>query len=1169
MTRILLTLALMLGINCAYGQDFVNLSQRELSIDSMLPTYSFIQNIGRDYADKDYNVTLEYPEFAVMTKDEIARYKKIVGNVKPGEMPEINKYIGVERKVGQLNVSFVPIVFRDHKYMKLVSFKPVVEEVFKPQTRKAKTAPTERYAKHSVLAQGKWVKIRVPSTGFYAITAEAAKKVGFNDISKVKVYGYGGALQPEVLDGNYLSETDDLKEIPTYQNGNKKVFFAQGPVSWSSPTITTRTLNTYSLYGYYFLTEGDEPMMMNIDDFTKKYYPSNGDYHALYEKDEFSWYHGGRNFYESSPITSSGKTYSLPTAGHCANGQLAVTVTADAIANVSVEFNGTSVGSITVPKPAAYAKANVGTRVFTVDNIAASNSIKLVTGSSATVRLDNITLTFKEPTPMVDLNGSSVKEPEYVAHIDNQDLHADSIYQMVIIVPENEKVKSQAMRLKELHEKEGMRVKVVPAYELYHEFSSGTPDANAYRRYMKMLYDKNEGDNMPRYLLLFGDCAWDNRMIINDWKQSKPEDYLLCYESDNSFSETVCYILEDYFGFLDDGEGANHKTTKPDLGIGRLTAQTEDEAKVMVDKIIDYANNANAGDWQNVICMIGDDANNNMHMDDAEAVAQMIETNHPGYNVKRYYTDAYTLEKTSTGNAYPEVTRDLRNQMTNGALLMNYTGHGKADQLSHEKILTLSDFESNSTKALPMWVTASCDIMPIDSKSTNIGEASMLNSKGGAVAFLGTTRTVYANYNRKINMFYTKYVLDSTDGRQNTIGDALRLAKNSLVDDKSQQDISENKLHFVLLGDPAMRLACPAQQIKIESINGKPVGDDIFRMPAGSTADISGCILKNGDVDSTFNGKIMGTVKDAIETIVCHDWDGCGKQFEYQDYTSTIYNGSDSVKNGRFTFHIAIPLDISYSDQTGKMTLYAVSSDKESTANGTFDKYVLNGSEIESNDSIGPSIYCYLNSPSFVDGGNVNTTPFFYAEINDKDGVNTSSSGIGHDMVLIIDGDMYQTYNLNDYFQYDFGTYTSGKLSYVLPELTEGPHSLVFRAWDMQNNSSSTKLSFNVVKGLDSKIYDIYATENPARYNTQFVLLYDRPGTPVDITFEVYDILGRLIWRKTENNVYTNGTYYMTWDLQSNNHQDVGTGVYLYRARIACDGGSETLKAKKLIVVRQ
>lgn len=55
-------------------------------------------------------------------------------------------------------------------------------------------------------------------------------------------------------------------------------------------------------------------------------------------------------------------------------------------------------------------------------------------------------------------------------------------------------------------------------------------------------------------------------------------------------------------------------------------------------------------------------------------------------------------------------------------------------------------------------------------------------------------------------------------------------------------------------------------------------------------------------------------------------------------------------------------------------------------------------------------------------------------------------------MELVIDGSIEFTYSLNDFFTYDFGDYRSGSLGYTLPELTEGEHSLSFRAWDVLNN---------------------------------------------------------------------------------------------------------------------
>ncbi len=235
-------------------------------------------------------------------------------------------------------------------------------------------------------------------------------------------------------------------------------------------------------------------------------------------------------------------------------------------------------------------------------------------------------------------------------------------------------------------------MRIVPADELYNEFSSGTPDANAYRRYLKMLYDRAEtDDDMPRFLLLFGDGAWDNRMLSSNWRGYNPDDFLLCFESENSFSETECYVTDDFFCMLDEGEGASLTVSdKGDLAVGRLPARTEDEARVMVDKIIGYTTNTYAGAWQNTICFMGDDGDYNRHMGDAEAVAQMVQKNWPDYQLKRIHWDAYQRSSSSTGFSYPDVTNLIRQQMQAGALIMNYTGHGAPYTMSHELVINLS-----------------------------------------------------------------------------------------------------------------------------------------------------------------------------------------------------------------------------------------------------------------------------------------------------------------------------------------------------------------------------------------------------------------------------------------------------------------------------------------------
>ena len=1174
----------MLILCCHLGmraQDFIDLTADEVRIDSLLPVYTWQKPLGRQYADSVYTVKIEYPEFEEMTKAEIERYQKISG--KPlGEWPEITQTVGVSRKQGVLDVSFVPLVFRDGKYQKLVSFKLNVrgtrkEERGERNVRRA--GESERYAEHSVLRDGSWAKISIPESGIYQLTDALLKKAGFADPSKVKIYGYGGALQPEKLTGDYLAETDDLREVPTITIGGRRLFYGVGPVTWAARDALTRTRNPYSDVGCYLLTASDgEPLTVDSAAFAAAYYPSNNDYHSLYEVDDFAWYHGGRNLYDKT-LYKAGVPQNYTLTSNGTSGSLTVVLSYDGNFEGTVAVNDSVIDKLNVTVSLdTYTEAAARMWTYRLHNLKpGDNTVTITQTNGKNLRLDYLALTSDTPKPMPALSTTAFAEPSFVYRFQNQDHHADSAVDMVIIIPTSMKWLNQAERIKKLHEeRDGLSVRIIPADELYHEFSSGTPDATAYRRYMKMLYDRAQTDaEMPRFLLLFGDGAYDNRMLTSEWSGYDPDDFLLCFESDNSFSHVYCYVSDDFYGLLDDEEqieeGSGNKSYlgKPDVAVGRFSARTPEEAKVLVDKTVSYANNEFAGAWQNTVCMMGDDGNNNSHMATADRVANLVENTYPGFNVQKIYWDAYTRTTSSTGDSYPDVTRLIKQQMADGALVMNYSGHGAAYAMSHELVLRTPDFAEATSLRLPLWLTASCDIMPFDGQEENIGETAMNNERGGAIAFFGTTRTVYANYNEQMNLAFMKYVLGSDEqGRRMPIGEAVRRAKCDLV--SQGRDTSPNKLQYTLLGDPALALATPQMGITIDKIGGQDVtsGGNI-RLAAGSVVEVSGHITSGQTLADNFTGVVTATIRDAEETITCRlnntTSEGADTAFVYKDRTKVLYNGSDSVRNGQFRFTFAVPKDISYTEGSGLMTFYAVNSSKDSEAHGLCDRFVLNGSSSEMNDSIGPSIYCYLNSSSFTNGGRVNATPYFVAELYDDSGINASGSSVGHDLELVIDGDMSKTYNLNNYFAYDFGDYRSGQVSFSIPELSEGRHKLLFRAWDVLNNSSTSELTFEVVKGEPGSI-TIDCKRNPGSNLATFIITHDRVGTQLDVQLDLYDTSGRQLWRHRESGVASGNVYTMDWDVTISGGRPLMTGVYIYRITVSSDGGSEVSQAKKMII---
>ena len=1014
-----------------------------------------------------------------------------------------------------------------HEFVNLVAAGPHYEA-----GPKHAISADQRYVRHSALADGHWVKIRIPESGFYELTDSLLQQAGFDDPSQVKIYGYGGARQPERLSASYVADNDDLKQLPTAIIGGRRIFYGVGPVNWANEISEVRERNNYSDYGYYFLSENDdEAVVYDSLRFVETYYPLPNDYHQLYEVDNYSWFQGGRNLFDAELfVTDTERSYQLPAVGK--SGLLTVVMSYDYYSDMQVLVNGEEVGHILIdnvttrPKGGQpgvnkvdtnrYSKAVVDTWTFRVDNILTDTTtvtLREIWGHN--MRLDYISLRCLEPRPLADLATSPLPQPEVVGGVANQDLHAHEQADLVIIVPTNRIFLGEAERLAQLHrEYDGMRVNIVVADELYNEFSSGTPDANAYRRYMKMLYDRAEREeDEPRYLILFGDCAWDNRMVLSDWKNYSPDDFLLSYESENSMSETESYCSDDYFCMLDDNEGGDMINNLSDAAVGRLPARTVEEAQTVVDKTIRYRLNEDAGDWQNTVCFMADDGNANLHMQDAEAVLDSLKIGATPFRLNKIYWDGYPAEASSNGRSVPAARQLCLSQMHDGALIMNYTGHGNAAGLSHVWVLTREDFATETPGGVPLWFLAACEIMPYNTQGLNIGETALFNKHGGAIAVVSTVHTVYAQLNRVLNKLFMRNLL----GLQKTypvsypIGEALRQAKISYYYEKRTNGTLEtnkpNHRQYTLLGDPALRLNTPTMPLTIDRVNGLDVSLGTQRFKAGEIVTVEGHV----DDQPGFSGKAMLTVCDVEEYVTGLNNNGETAEankwspFSWWQRPTVLYNGADSVTDGQFKFTFAVPKDITYSDDSALMYVYAVNDDKSLMAHGSFGNFSMGSGDEPLATEGGPEIYCYLNNALFQDGDMVSESPYFYAEVYDPDGINVSGSGIGHNMELIIDGKAAMTYNLNSYFEYVFGDYRRGSVGYQIPALTPGEHVLLYRAWDVLNNSSVARLSFVVGDG---------SSLQPESSGINTIT------TPTAGEREVYNMKGQSVRRQQSRGVY-------------------------------------------------
>ena len=1216
--------------------------------DTILPVCTHVQQLPADYEGYRYTAQIEYPEFQPMTADEVARYRLQGREGGFCAWPAIDTHIAIAAKEPLLDVSFVPVVLVDGKYMRINSYKLVInrEPVSRPARAAARSA-SERYAANSVLAHGRWVKIKVSSSGVHQITAADLSKMGFKTPAKVRLYGYGGNQLPET---NLHTLIDDLCEIPLWREGNRLLFYACGPVSWSySAGRYVHKQNIYSDYGYYFLTEGnEEPMPFPVADEATNpasTYTAFPDY-TYYEKDALSLCNYGRVLLDSYNYAQGRtKSYTFDIAGITGDGMvldISFGSSAEANSSVAIDVAGTRVASLSVPQASSTDLGRISSGRYNVQGANEKTTIKLthsVSSSAQSGYLDYLRLNFQRSlrlqqeqmnfrgastssanakyviggadgsvrvwrvtsqNDICEIKGSlagsdySVVAPaifseEYVAlrtdgtfpsvsvvgEVPNQNLHSLSQADMVIIVPSNGEYLQPAERLAEAHRTlDGITVAVVTAEQVYNEFSSGTPDATAYRRFMKMLYDRaSSAADAPKYLLLFGDGMVDNRALSA--KGRNPDDYLLCYESENSVSAIYSYVLEDYYGYLDDGEGANHTRDKVDIGVGRFPVHNLVEANAVVDKTIAYMMNDAAGAWQNVIALLGDDGDKdipNQHMKDAESIAKIVSENYPAYILDRIYWDNFEPVANSTGNSYPLVTEAISKRLDEGALVVNYSGHGSANMFSHEMVWFASDMEALTSPRLPFWVTASCDIGPFDMGDGSLSEAAILNPNGGAVGLFTTTRTVLQVYNAVINRAFMKVLLSPVhNGLPQAVGDAVRRAKNDVISSNvaGSSDLSENKLQFVLLGDPALRLKLPQHKVVIEKFNGADAATST-NVSAGSRLVVEGYVSQaDGSVASDFNGVLTSQLYDSAEDIYTRDNTGLGV-FNYTAHETKLFAGSDSVKNGRFAMTIPVPMDISYSGEQGLFSLFAVDNAKNGIAQGAFSNFLIAGtSASQENDGKGPEIKLYISGEASADGVEVNATPYIYAELYDENGINTVGTGIGHDIMLIVDNDIDHTYNLNSLYNPVVGDYTRGTVGITLGELSAGEHTAILRAWDLYNNSSVAEFSFVVVPGLAPHIASLSLNPSPARYGqlSTFVLTHNFPGSAVDVTIEVFNMLGQVVWKSNETVESEGNVYTRDWNVTASSGAAMPTGVYLCRASISSGGSSVVTKSGKFIVI--
>jgi len=707
---------------------------------------------------------------------------------------------------------------------------------------------------------------------------------------------------------------------------------------------------------------------------------------------------------------------------------------------------------------------------------------------------------------------------------------------------------------------DGMVVFVTTPQKIYNEFSSGTHDITAIRDFVKHIYDQSDEGKEIKYLLLFGDASYD-------YKNHLPgnTNFVPCWESIASLNTISSIASDDYFGYLDDGEG-NSLSDKVDIGIGRFPVDNETEAKNAVDKCIRYAtpSTANMGPWRNTLTFLADDDDNNHHLNDAETLTKFVSDHYPAYGINKLYLDAFPQVSTPSGQRAPALNNAIDDQIDKGTLIFNYSGHGGEIGLGHERFMQISDINSwTNYNRLAVFITATCEFTRYDDPTrTSAGELTFTNENGGAIALFTTTRATYASSNLALNMaIYNQNLFEKPGGQFPCFGDVIR---------RSKVLGGDNDKKFVLIGDPALKLAYPDYKAQTTSINAKAVNtEEPDTLKALSHVHINGQIVTDdGQILSNYNGTLYPVIYDKESAISTLGTDPGSRVTTFYEWNNIIFKGKTTIKNGLFNFSFVVPKDIAYQYGPGRISYY-FNNDK-TDGHGISKDIVVGGyDQNAAPDTQGPDIKLYLNDSTFRSGEITHADPVLFAKISDQSGINTTGNGIGHDIIATLDDDPHQSFNLNAYYQADEGNFSRGSIHFPLHNLPEGEHKLRLKVWDVYNNSSSADILFEVKPATTLVIQNARAFPNPMKNTTDFVFEHNQAGKTLNILINIYTLNGQLI-KRFQKTVIPDGflSPQIHWNGAGDGGRQVSNGIYIYQILVSDEQGRTKSLHGKIVVNR-
>ncbi|WP_304516389.1 type IX secretion system sortase PorU [Cecembia rubra] len=1067
------------------------------------------------------------------------------------------------------------------------------------------------FAEHTwTLAQQNQAFFKFPiiDAGVYKITAQQAQSLGYSNLDAIGIYGTPGML-PQKLDSLDLK----FRQIPTKRIGNDLYFFLTGPhqITVNDGNFDFQ-VHHYSDTLFYLL--GPAEKHLEIPDSTV---PASGpELPRLFGIQFIKWEEtnlltSGRSWY-SRPIFNRDRISFNFSALQGANGspELTLKVMGQSLSEGRMEFfhNNTLVGNLSIasipnsqygikgrentfrtnlsPSPNYNIQANFnsgdvngtgylshGLLAFPFSPSSAPSGKYLIRESGVVPKRTGfqqwLVRGFYKVTsienPVLAQSGDqlllfNLQNIPTISNLERIDLKARTERdnpQLIIITSSS--LLSQANRLASHKNQIGIRTQVYTVSQLYEAFAYGNKDITAFRNFLAFQYHQNRA---LKNVLFFGKGTFDYKGILGGRPNLVPT-----YSSRNSLDPLSTFSSDDYFGFLDFGQGEWAENTTGDellqVGVGRIPATNFQEAREAVNKIISYESMLGMeGTWKRRLAFFADDGDNNIHLNDAESHASFIQENHPEFEIVKLYLDRFEQERNNNIQRSPEARDALQSTIKEGVLFLNYIGHGNETTLTAERVFTVSDINDwPENPFLPLFITATCEFGRQDSPFIRSGAEDLLFApRKGAIGLLTTGRPVFSSVNFSLNKAFIEAVFQRENGSFQDLGSIFKSTKNNSLNGPFNRN-------FSLIGDPSLRLAVP--ELKADA---PEIWDIRLEMETDTLKALQQVQIKGKIIEPLTGAHLINTKGEFILSL----FDRPNKvktlgdessEVEFWEENNLLFQGIGKVNDGEFIADLILPGNIEMEHGIGTLRIFAELASKNEEAFGA-KRLIIGGMDPNQPEDLeGPKIRLFFGENLELTAPIIPSRTYpVKIQLEDESGINISGSDPNQGINLQINND--PPILLNRHFFALDGSFKKGEIITDLTNLQEGMNSLKISAWDNSGNKSELNSSIEVRGSLKIQILHALTYPNPANELSKFRILHNRPGENLLLTFEVYSVMGETIFNISKRYVEAENILEdLEWIFFHTKTKNPTKGTYIYKLQLRSevDGTSDSWSGKIII----